>query len=309
MAVTWASKHIPTLSCSQESIEHNEPLRGTAPRAEVWFALEYPGRWEKKAFEQSSIAAEIKDHVNAQLKLIPESRLLLIKQRSSGSAADIRFFASVASADPPALYRIELSDYSDLLSLDLVSIAAQHPRYVRALSEEPVFVICTNGLRDQCCALQGPAAYAALSAEFGDLIWESTHHGGHRFAANLLALPGGLSFGRLRADSALAVVRVALDGKLDLGHFRGRSVYDEPVQAGEILLRWELGLDAVGALKLTESNPAGDGRWELTFAEPSGQAHRALLERSEGPEQIHLSCGDAKTAPMAHFQLLEHTTA
>lgn len=296
-----------TIPCSLESIESNEPLLGTAPRADVWFALEYPGRWEKKAFEQSTIAAEIKEHVNAQLKLIPESRLLLIKQGYSGNAGDVRFFASVAAANPPVLYRIELADYSDLLSLDLVSMVAQHPRYARALSEEPVFVMCTNGLRDQCCALHGLAAYAALAAEFGDLIWESTHHGGHRFAANLLALPGGLSFGRLRADNAVAVVRAALDGKLDLDHFRGRSTHDEPVQAGEILLRRELGLDAVGALKLIATNPASDSRWELTFAEPSRRAHRVVLERTEGPEQIHLSCGDAKTAPMAHFKLAEHS--
>lgn len=297
-----------TLPCSIESINSNEPLLGTAPRADVWFALEYSGRWEKKAFEQSSIGTEIVEHVNGQLKLIPESRLVLIKQRPA-TPDGVRFFASITAADGPALYRIELADYSDLLSLDLVSIARQNPRYNGALSEEPLFLVCTNGHRDQCCALQGPAAYAALAAEFGDLVWESTHHGGHRFAANLLALPGGLSYGRLRADNAVAIVRTALDGKIDLDHFRGPSIYAEPIQAGEILLRRELGLDAVGALGLIESNPAGDGNWKLTFTEPGGQAHHVMLERSEGPEQIHLSCGDAKTSPMAHFRLLEHTTA
>lgn len=293
--------------CSIESIESNEPLLGTAPRADVWFALEYPGRWENKAFEQSSIAAEIKAHVNAQLKLIPESRLLLIKQKASSTRDGVRFFAAVSAADQPALYRIELADYSDLLSLDLVSIAAQRPRYAAVLSEEPLFVVCTNGHRDQCCALHGGAAYAALSAEYGDLVWESTHHGGHRFAANLLALPGGLSFGRLRPDNAARMVRTALEGKLDLDHFRGRSTYVEPIQAAEILLRRELGRDAVGALKLATSQSVSEGRWELTFMEPSGQTHLVELERSEGPEQIHLSCGDAKTAPIAHYRLLEQT--
>lgn len=295
--------------CSLESIEANEALLGTAPRANVWFALEYYGRWENKAFEQSSIAAEIKDHVNKQLKLIPESRLLLIKQRPRAAGDGIRFFAAVPAADSPALYRMELADYSDLLSLDLVSIAAQNLRYMAALSEEPLFLVCTNGHRDQCCALHGAAAYAALSSEFGDLVWESSHHGGHRFAGNLLALPVGLSFGRLRADNAAGVVRSALEGKLDLDHFRGRTAYIEPAQAGEILLRRELGLDALGAVKLTASGPAGDGRWELHFAERGGQTHRVVVERSEGPEQIHVSCGDSKTSPLAHYRLLEHAIA
>jgi hypothetical protein len=294
--------------CSIESIELNESLVGTAPRADVWFALEYPGRWGNKAFEESTIPEEVKQHVNAQLKLIPESKLVLIKQKSRPADGSIRFFVAVTGGDEgPALYRIELADYSDLLSLDLVSLASQNLRYIAALSEEPLFLVCTNGLRDQCCALHGAAAYAALSAEFGDLIWESTHHGGHRFAANLAALPAGLSFGRLRADSAGAIVRAALEGRIALEHFRGRNAYPEAAQAGESLLRGKLHLDRVGDLTLIESKAGEEGRWQSSFAGPNGQVENVVVERSEGPEQVHLSCGDAKTSPMVHFRLAEHS--
>ncbi len=296
-----------TQFCSLESIELNESLVGTAPRADVWFALEYPGRWGTKAFEESTIPEEVKKQVNAQLKLIPESKLVLIKQKSRPADGSIRFFVAVTGGDEgPALYRIELADYSDLLSLDLVSLAAQNLRYIAALDEEPLFLVCTNGLRDQCCALHGAAAYAALSAEFGELVWESTHHGGHRFAANLAALPAGLSFGRLRADNASAIVRSALEGRIALEHFRGRNAYPEAAQAGEILLREKLGLDRVGDLRLIDSKTGEDGRWQLSFAASTGKVENVVVERTEGPEQVHLSCGDAKTSAMVHFKLAEH---
>jgi hypothetical protein len=299
-----------TQFCSLESIELNESLIGTAPRADVWFALEYPGRWGNKAFEESTIPDDVKQQVNSQLKLIPESKLVLIKQKSRPADGSIRFFAAVTGGEEePALYRIELADYSDLLSLDLVSLAAQNLRYIAALSEEPLFLVCTNGLRDQCCTLHGAATYAALSAEFGDLVWESTHHGGHRFAANLAALPAGLSFGRLRAENANAIVRAALEGRIALEHFRGRYAYPEAAQAGEILLREKLGLDRVRDLTLIESKTGEDGRWLLSYAAANGKVENVVVERSEGPEQVHLSCGDTKTSPMVHFRLLEHKSA
>lgn len=296
----------PALLCSVESLESGESLVGTAPRGNVWFALEYTDRWGKKAFEESSLSDEIKRQVNAQLKLIPESKLLLINQRPR-SDGQVTFFAALPTADPPVLYRFTLSDYEDLLSLSLVSIANQEYRYAAAVSQEPVFFVCTNGLRDQCCALHGTGTYAALAEQFGDLVWQSTHHGGHRFAANLLALPAGLSFGRMRPENAVSVVRKALAGRIDLDQIRGRITYEEPAQAGEILLRKELELDGFDTLKLIESQPAGSGRWQLRFADSDGAVHQVVLERSEGPEQIHLSCGDEKTSPMVHFRLVEHS--
>ncbi len=296
--------------CSLESIDLNESLVGTAPRADVWFALEYPGRWGNKAFEEATMPAEVKQQVNAQLKLIPESKLVLIKQKSRPQDGSVRFFAAVTGGDEgPALYRIELADYSDLLSLDLASLASQNLRYIAALSEEPLFLVCTNGLRDRCCALHGAAAYAALSAEFGDLVWESTHHGGHRFAANLAALPAGLSYGRLRANNGNEIIRSALEGRIALEHFRGRNAYPEAAQAGEILLREKLGLERVSDLTLIESQAGEDGRWQLSFAAAKGRVENVVVERSEGPEQVHLSCGDAKTSPMVHFRLVEHSAA
>lgn len=291
-----------TLPCSLESIQANESLIASAPRAEVWFALEYPGRWGDKAWAESSVDAAVKTYVDAQLKLIPESRLLLIKQRNRGEG--VRFFAATNVAGATTLYSFQLDDHLGLLGLDLVALAAGSARYETAVTSQQVFFICTNGHRDQCCALHGMAAYNALATRFGHAVWESTHHGGHRFAANLLAFPAGLSFGRLRHDNAVDVVEAALDGRIDLNHFRGRTTQDEAANAAETLLRRELGMDGVGALRLGGLEAAGENRWQARFNNGSGQ-HSALIERHEAGV-VHLSCGDEKTAPLVHYRLVEH---
>jgi hypothetical protein len=294
--------------CSVESLELGESLMGTAPRADAWFMLEYPGRWANKAFAESEIPAEVKEKVNAQIKTIPEARWMLIKQPPTNGRG-VRFFAALPSGNPPTLYKFQFNDYGELLDIDLAALAAGDAQFDAARASKPMFLVCTNGLRDQCCALHGTPVAQALSDQFGEMIWESTHHGGHRFAANFLHLPHGLSYGRLRPENAAGVIQGALDGRIALEHFRGRSIYDEPIQAGEILLRRELDLDAVDALSLAESEALPDGRWRLRFNErPGGRTHDIVVERQESATQLHLSCSDEKTAPMVNFHLLEHTT-
>jgi hypothetical protein len=257
--------------------------------------------WGKKALEDSDIDDEVKNHLNAQVMAVPEARLVLIRQ--SGNLRDgISFFAGLSTANPPTLYHFVLKDYSELLNLNLASIAAQDPEHNHALTDKPTFFICTNGRRDQCCAVHGPGAFRALREKFGDAVWESTHHGGHRFAANLLELPSGLSYGRLRPDNAVAVVQDALDGKINFGHFRGRSSNDEAVQAAEGLLAQELDADAK-ALRMVSGVPLDDGRWRVRFAQ-NGRTHDVVVHGEE-IGQTHQSCGDEKMGPMLKYSLSE----
>lgn len=292
--------------CSLESLEAEEDLAGSAPRADVWFLLEYSGKWAHAAFKESSIPDDVKDYVNGALAQIPESRLLLVKNDQQREG--IAFFAALAAVDAPLLYRFELKDYNDLLALDLVALARGDAAFDAQRSEEPVFVICTTGLRDRCCALHGVAAYQALAAAAPGQVWESTHHGGHRFAANLLQMPQGLSYGRLRADSALGVLDAARQGRLALAHLRGRSRLAEPQQAAEILLRRQLDLDAEGALAFKGAGELSPDSWEVRF-DASGQEHVVALARQETGRQVHLSCGVEELGPVVQYQLIEESPA
>jgi hypothetical protein len=112
------------------------------------------------------------------------------------------------------------------------------------------YLVCTNGARDQCCAIRGPAVAQALERVRPGQVYECSHLGGHRFAANVLVLPDGLCFGRLDARTAPRLVEELEAGRLPLEHLRGRTSYEPEQQAAEILVRSELGLTGLADLRL-----------------------------------------------------------
>jgi len=71
----------PVFFCSLQSRSFDESPLGSAPSANVWFMLEYNGRWGSKALEESNIPEEVKDYLTSQLENIEKSRLLLVKQK------------------------------------------------------------------------------------------------------------------------------------------------------------------------------------------------------------------------------------
>jgi hypothetical protein len=171
----------------------------------------------------------------------------------------------------------------------------------RAGSEEaparaPVrrYLVCTNGARDPCCAIRGPAVVAALAREQPGRVYECSHLGGHRFAANLLVLPDGLCFGRLDARAALALVEELEAGCLPLAHLRGRTALTPERQAAEILVRAELGLT-----RLDDATPV-DG---TTFGLRDG---RRVVARVHGEplEPRRVSCRDEKLERATRWTLL-----
>jgi hypothetical protein len=293
--------------CSQESLDLHESIIGTAPRADIWFLLEYHGRWGKKALAESEIPDLVKKHLISQLDLISESRLLLIKQPREENIRGYAFFAALSIADPPTLYRFQLNDYDDLLAFDLVNIASGSPKYTDDIADEPVFVNCTNGLRDQCCALHGVASYWELQNRFPGKVWESTHHGGHRFAANFMHLPFGLSYGRIRKETAPSIMQTALEGHIALDHFRGRTIYEDPIQAAEILLRRQLDIDAIDAVSITGSENLTSERWKVQL-EVEGTPRSLIVEKRDTGRRVHQSCGDEKTSPVFEYRLIDLST-
>ena len=171
--------------CSQISIREGEPLTGTATRTQVNFLLEYNGTWGERAFEESNLPAVVKEYMVAQTKAMAESRILLLR-REGGQVGWLHFFVASVTEGNEAIYEFHLDSYEDLLSLDMAAITASGPGYVEYQRKAPLFLVCTHGRRDACCARFGLPVYQALRSELGEAIWQCSHVGGHRFAANLL---------------------------------------------------------------------------------------------------------------------------
>ncbi len=123
----------------------------------------------------------------------------------------------------------------------------------------------------------------AGAARRSGLLWQSSHHGGHRFAANVLALPAGVQLGRVRPRRR-EVARLLRGHRIPLDLYRGRTLYPPHVQAAEIEIRRRLGLDRVDALGLLED----DGE-HVSFAHTAGESTVAVQEHP-GPV-LARNCG------------------
>jgi hypothetical protein len=168
---------------------------------------------------------------------------------------------------------------------------------VKRLGAEPTsgrrYLVCTNGARDPCCAIRGPAVAQALQRELPGQVYECSHLGGHRFAANVLVLPDGLCFGRLDARSAVVLAAELEAGRLPLDHLRGRTALESEQQAAEILVRRELGLKQLDDLRLVEGTTfeLADGRRAI----PQLRAHELEPQR--------VSCRDDKVEAATRWEL------
>jgi len=149
-----------------------------------------------------------------------------------------------------------LGHVRDIVDLDVEGLALGRPTGL-ARHDEPVFLVCTHGRHDACCAERGRPLAAALSEVAPDSTWEVSHIGGDRFAANVLVLPHGLYYGRLLPGDAAELGRRHLSGELDLEHLRGRSAYPFAVQAAEVYLRRHLGATSVEPFALEEHTRQG----------------------------------------------------
>jgi hypothetical protein len=291
--------------CSLRSLELDEPLFASATETQVYFLLEYTQSWGAKAFEESDLPEAVMAQVKQALKRIPGARLLMIKRRPGHGAPRPRFFTAHLSDRQPALYAFELGSYADLLDLDLPALAAGSEIYASQLSQEPLYLVCTNGRRDPCCSARGPAVFRSLSRSPGLNVWQTSHVGGHRFAANLVYLPYGLFFGRLDPLSAEGVVAGLQRGELPLDHFRGRACYVEPVQAAEYYLRRQTGLSGIGTFHFLTAEQISVQEWRVVFASIDAPARYELeILRQVSDESFFQSCRQDKLSPLVTYQLL-----
>lgn len=284
-------------------------MYGTASTGiDVWFLLEHTGPWGAKAAEEVPLPAGVRP----QLAAIPRSRLLLIKHHSRRKRKKLAFYVAVAREGDERLYRFTLPSYEALLEFKLPAIVAGEPDYEQFVVPQPVFVVCTNGRRDRCCARYGPPVYrrlAAYAAERGEptaAVWQCSHLGGHRFAASMATFPHGSYYGRLTAEDLPDYVATQRAGALYLPNYRGRTTFDLEAQVAECYLREATGITELSYFRLVgQPRSEAGGRWLVRFQAADGLQHLIHLQR-EPDRYDYLSCGAGRTKLAPQFTFLSH---
>jgi hypothetical protein len=263
--------------CAEVSRTHEESLHATASRVDTWILIEYRGLWAHDAVDGSTLSAEVKAHLVAERKRLPHTRILFVRRgERRGSDGLVAFVARTGGP----VRKLALERYDDLVGVDLAR--AGDP------VEHPLFLVCTHGKHDRCCAKFGRPLYEAVREQVEDAwVWQTSHVGGDRFAGNLVVLPDGVYYGRVEPSDAWSVVEAALDHRVHLPRYRGRSCHGFAAQAAELAVREHTGLAGVDDIRVRSIESQGEG-WEAEL-EAAGVVYDVDVVVTEG-EATHLTC-------------------
>ena len=283
----------PPTFCADLSRENDEPLAATASRIDNWFLIEYRGLWARDALTGSGLSDQVKQHLLDQVRSVPHGRLLFVRRPDRRGQPELVAFTAASRPDEIAVMRTEFGDYEDLRGFDLLAGTAV---------EHPLFLVCTHGKHDPCCARFGRPLYEALRDELApNWVWQVSHIGGDRFAGNLVCLPEGLYYGRVDRETAGPVLDEHLGRRILIQSYRGRSTYTFPVQSAERVLREQTGLVGIDDLTLREvvrrnastrvTFAAGAKTYELQVDEERGDLTRLTCssESLERPPRFVVS--------------------
>jgi hypothetical protein len=178
---------------------------------------------------------------------------------------------------------------------------------------------------------------AAIADATGWDAWESSHLGGHRFAATALLLPSGDMFGQLDPESAVEVLRQFDAGRIVPAHYRGQCAQPLAAQAALHTAAVRLGDFRRGAVDVVSLRPglAGAGTgwpeaaagWPAAAPAATGRTAADLWEAEVvhragdgGPESGYqvtvagtrlapalLSCGDTEPKAEVRYEAIAFT--
>ncbi len=289
--------------CSENSAALGERLYGTAVYTQIWFLLEYRPAWAARATENqdNDLPPLVQDWLREQVAGVENGRLQFIKQ--SKRSGNLAFFVAIMTGDAPRLYEFSLTDYEDLLTLDMAALLAENGRYAAHRRIEPLYFICTHGKRDRCCAKFGLVFYNLLANVVGDQAWQVSHLGGHRFAVTALTLPDGVIYGRLQLADIPQLVAAQRNGNLLLDRLRGQTRYDPLLQTADYFLRQQTGVLGVDAFRLVDGGETAVHQWQFTFADRQQQTHTIAFAQQPNSLTVLDGCGKDKYKTSYPFAL------
>ncbi|WP_285775515.1 sucrase ferredoxin [Microtetraspora sp. NBRC 13810] len=282
--------HPPQLHTGEAPI-----LASASSKARTWLLIEHNGPWASHL--PDSLLPE-KVHALVERATGLGVRPQLIRRTGRRPRAEdqgTHVLVAYAAGDAPWLAEGVFADPDDL---DLDALVHGVVPESCILVSEPVFLVCTHAKRNACCARIGLPLARLLSRELPGKVWETSHVGGDRYAANLVCLPHGLYYGSMSGAAALAAADAYRHGEVVLDRFRGRAGIPEPLQAAEHFVREHTGELSVGGVAVESSRSDGDVTEAIMRC--GGVRFRVVVE----PAVFSAPCGMACAESIKTYRLV-----
>jgi hypothetical protein len=274
-----------------QALLRSDSAVATAPPARRWLLVEQPGPWGREALLESRFDRRVASRIAARAREL-DMRLQLVRRPGARLSDSGRRWA-VADTTPG----VETVWWSTR-ETDAELLQLPWDGSVGTPTSAPTYLVCTHGAHDVCCAVRGrPLARALPSAGIPADVWETSHLGGDRFAANVVVLPWGLYYGQVPEDGG-GLVAAHAAGKVALPWLRGRTGLAPAAQAAQHFAREQLGLLGVHDLRARRVHavpaPApGVERFDVVLAGPDGDV-LVTVESRLSAEAHRLTCTAAQ---------------
>ncbi|WP_346238149.1 sucrase ferredoxin [Niabella insulamsoli] len=169
---------------------------------------------------------------------------------------------------------------------------------------DPFFLICTNGKKDKCCAKFGFPVFKFFESFNADVnVWECTHVGGDRFAANVVAMPFGIYYGHVAVEDVGHIMVRTLLRKIYKNKFRGlsrRSFYEQAIECHlrEYLQNYDIDFEIHTKLLHHEGN-----HYSVDVTTSNNGHYIVDIERIKIPYPHLLTCSSKKQEDLSKFTL------
>jgi hypothetical protein len=257
--------------CSVRAAARNDPMLGTAFVASRVLLVEQPGGWGPEGLLDSKFNRSVAEHLVGGLGR-RGIRVVAIREPGRTDTPVIRNWAFADCR--PGFESLNWGQFvadSELLDLDFDNLDLDS-----AVVDGPAeaYLVCAHGKHDVCCAVEGRPVAAALSRVRPGQVWECSHLGGDRFAANVLVLPLGLMYGRVPVSRVEDLAAATDRGQVLTSLLRGRVGLAAPVQAALAHAHQVLQLHAADELRVLDhfdvTVPGVERAVRVRIASPAG---------------------------------------
>lgn len=283
--------------CAVASLRRGDPMAGTAAPANGFLLIEQPGGWGRQALTSSRLAPEVGAALSARAIARGLRALLIRRPGRQHEPARRRWAVVFSQTGREQAWWGDFGADEELLGLPLDGSAG-------VAAYDSIFLVCTHGRHDTCCAVEGRPVAGALHQLRPEAVWECSHVGGDRFAANVLVLPHGIYYGRVTASDAPALVSAHERGEVLAPLMRGRCTSPPAAQAAVGHARETYGDTRIDALTPAGTIHLGGGRWQVRLRR-SPRNVIVTVQASARPQPGLLTCHAANVAHPPVFDLVD----
>ncbi|SDI94639.1 hypothetical protein SAMN05444157_0931 [Frankineae bacterium MT45] len=249
--------------CALRAQLRGDPMLGTAFPAYRLLLVEQPGPWGHAGLTESHFDREVAQQLYRRTEAAG-MRMLAIRRPGRTPAGQPRIWAYVDTRPGREALRVgEYTEERELLDVPLDGSAG-------VADPNPLYLVCAHSKHDACCALRGRPVAAALAEARPGRVWECSHVGGERFAANVLVLPSGMLYGRVLPFAAAEFADAADSGEVIGALLRGRVGFTPQAQAAMAFAYEHLALREIDQLRLVSASPVRSGDALVRVAGPHG---------------------------------------